>query len=217
MAAILLIDTALDVATAAIGSGGKIIAARSNENQRDHAAFLHMAIREMLDECGIKPSDLGAVAVANGPGSYTGLRVGLSAAKGLCYALGIPLLTISTLEILANSATAEGRFYVPMVDARRMEVFSQIFDAGRQSVTEAGAEIIEPGSYQALLEKGIVVFCGNGAAKMASVSGHPNMFIDETGISTGIFLKLAEHEMARENFADLKNAEPNYVKNFQKV
>lgn len=213
---LLHINTALDRAYVALSAGEKIVATRESLQQKDHAAFLQPAIRDLLAECGKKVRDLRAITVVNGPGSYTGLRVGLSAAKGLCYASGIPLICISTLEWLAIPHLDTGYdLIVPMIDARRMEVFTAAFNNSLQALLSPGALILDENSYASILPDNKTIFTGNGAGKLPkSILDKHQGAITEGSATAADQAKLALPLIHREEFADLAYTEPYYLKAF---
>jgi len=159
---------------------------------------------------------LDAVSVSKGPGSYTGLRIGVSAAKGLCFALDKPLIAIDTLEILAHAANAENyAFIVPMIDARRMEVYSAVFDQHYQKIRETEAEIIQADSYKAYLSKGRVLFLGDGAGKCAALLQHANaVFLPDLFPSANEMAPLSEARFLESGFENVAYFEPYYLKDF---
>lgn len=179
-------------------------------------------MNEAIKQAGLKPADLDAVCVSKGPGSYTGLRIGVSAAKGLCYGLGIPLLSVGSLESMAHWATssfkqvlADVAFLCPMIDARRMEVYTQLFDASLNELQPVTAEIIDESSFSSVLEKGKVAFLGDGAAKCKEVINHPNaVFIDDFNPSAQGMIALAEQKFVEKQFEDVAYFEPYYLKDF---
>lgn len=179
-------------------------------------------IDEAIKQAGLKPSNLDAVCVSKGPGSYTGLRIGVSAAKGLCYGLGIPLLSVGSLESMARWAKAEFSeeltdvsFFCPMIDARRMEVYTQVFDALLKPLQSVSAEIIDENSFATELEKGKIAFVGDGAAKCKEVIVHPNaVFIDDFNPSARGMIALAELKFSEKQFEDMAYFEPYYLKDF---
>lgn len=221
MVTILNIDTAIDTAYIGIARDGEIIAGLSNGEQKDHAGFLQPAIQTLLKNTSISMKELDAVAVSAGPGSYTGLRVGMASAKGLCYALNIPLITIGTLEILAFAAQLQCRYNVsttplfcPMIDARRMEVFTALYDARLQPVSHPVTMILDKSSFANFLLKDKIYFFGNGAVKWAAICDHKNaVFID--GLNNSLAMnKLAYKKYEGRDFADLAYIEPYYLKDF---
>ena len=171
---ILNIHTATEQAIVAICKGETVLDTLTNEDPKCHAAFLHEAINKVLHNNDIPMTKLKAIGVTNGPGSYTGIRVGLAAAKGLCFALGIPLITYNTLEVMAISAIDEikdkNALYCPMIDARRMEVFTAMYKADMNIVEEPSAKILADGSYEEYLRNKAIYFFGNGSKKMQNIS-----------------------------------------------
>lgn len=220
---ILHIESATLTCSVAIAKNGKWVALReSHDASYTHAENLAVYIKESLDEAGIKPSELDAVCVSKGPGSYTGLRIGVSSAKGLCYGLRIPLLSVGSLESMTHWAKAEFSeqltnisFFCPMIDARRMEVYTQLFDASLKQVEPISAVIIDENSFASELEKGQVAFFGDGAAKCKEVINHPNaVFLDDFNPSARGMIALAEAKFADKRFEDVAYFEPYYLKDF---
>jgi tRNA threonylcarbamoyladenosine biosynthesis protein TsaB len=217
---ILNIDTALESATIAIGKEGTMIAAAENLRQQDHAAWLHKAINNLLQETGCAVNDLKAVAVTEGPGSYTGLRVGMASAKGLCYALNIPLITVGTLKLMAASAmaditeSAQPKWVAPLIDARRQEVFAAIYDDQLKEVMTPQAMILEKNSFSDFLDKNALWFLGSGAAKWQKQCEHPNAKFLSSAISPAVFCNLTYDCFLRNDFATLAYTEPVYLKDF---
>ena len=168
MALILNIETATKNCSVALAKDGQTIAIREIATQNfSHAEKLHVFIEELLEETNLKLQDLSAIAASQGPGSYTGLRIGVSAAKGLCYALSIPLIAVDTLELLARKIEIQSGIIVPMIDARRMEVFCAFFDSMYAKIKETKAEIIDETSYQDISETMHLI--GDGAMKFKNV------------------------------------------------
>lgn len=221
MSLFLLIDTAGPDATVALAKDGIIIAERSNSQQREHASFLQPAIQALLTENNLQWSGLNAVAVSNGPGSYTGLRVGLASAKGICFAHKLPLICLSTLEILAEHAISGSKndlneaLFVPMIDARRMEVYTAGYNQNLEIVLEPQALILETDSYFHLLEKNKIIFFGDGSPKWEAVCKHPNAFFLTVpgSISLGM-ARLTGIYFDKSQFSDVAYSEPFYIKNF---
>lgn len=212
---ILNIDTAVQTASICLAQNEECIAVKINSSQNDHAAWLQPAIVSMLQEHNLQMKDLAAIAVSAGPGSYTGLRVGMATAKGLCYALHIPLILISTLEMMAVSALKEdARFFCPMIDARRMEVFTAVFDNSLNEIEAPRNEILSETSFQNLLDKGHVVFFGNGSNKFKTLITHPNAFFKNIEATAVQMTGLAYEKMSRNEFANLAYSEPFYGKEF---
>jgi tRNA threonylcarbamoyladenosine biosynthesis protein TsaB len=220
MALLLNIDTATEKAGVCIAENENVLTALETGEQKNHASFIQPAIKQLLSITGLQLSDIDAIAVSGGPGSYTGLRVGLSTAKGLCYALSKPLIMVNTLEIIALAAIKKNDFktgflYCPMIDARRMEVFTAIYDAGLNIVTPPQALILEENSFQTELGHTPVLFSGSGAAK-AKIIQHPNAFFTEIKYSTGEMAVLSSQAYKASFFANLAYSEPFYLKEFYK-
>ena len=172
----------------------------------------------MLAEAGVEPKDLDAVALSIGPGSYTGLRIGTSFAKGLCYGSDLKLITIPTLKIIAQNAKEkysieDDALLCPMIDARRMEVYNCTYDASLGQVRETQPEIIDENSFAEILQSKKVYFCGNGAAKCKPFITHENaIFLDEVYPLATSMIALSEEAYAEDNFADVAYFEPFYLK-----
>ena len=168
MGLILNIETATKNCSVSISKDGEVVALKElNEGKFSHAEKLHSFILDIVREVAIEMHDLDAIAISKGPGSYTGLRIGVSAAKGLCYALEKPLISVPTLEIMALQVpVVKNELVVPLLDARRMEVYSGVFDHNYQQIRQTEAEIIDETSFQSILKKGIVHFAGDGRRKM---------------------------------------------------
>lgn len=212
---ILNIDTALEQAMVSLASGPDVIGSVSNPALKDHATWLHPAIQELLKQHGKNISDLAAVAVSIGPGSYTGLRVGLATAKGICYAASLPLITIPSLLILAAAVQEEAEEWIcPMIDARRMEVFSAIYGKTLRPVTAARAEVLDVMSYTAELDAHQIVFCGNGMHKLKELCNHPNASFSTTLPSDAHLARLSAESYLQKDFADLAYSAPLYIKDF---
>lgn len=220
MSYIINIDTATETAFVNIAKDGKLVNVLENASQKDHGAFVQIAIARLLQTAGLNFTDIDAIAVTAGPGSYTGLRVGMASAKGLSYALNKPLITISTLELWAAAAIgqcshADKTFFCPMIDARRMEVFTAVYDHLLTPVLAPAALIINDLSYHELLEKHPIIFTGNGAAKWEKICMHPNAsFIPLSEVEVAMAL-LSNIAFSNNQFADLAYTEPFYLKEFQ--
>jgi tRNA threonylcarbamoyladenosine biosynthesis protein TsaB len=222
MSLILSIDTATDNASVSISKEGAIIAEVSNAAQKDHGGYLQPAIKSMLITSGISIDQIDAIAISAGPGSYTGLRVGLSSAKGLCYALNKPLIALGTLEILAYAAIMEtdtgnlnsNRLFCPMIDARRMEVFTALYNSTLQPTLEPCALVLNEGSFANSLLKNQVLFFGNGAQKWKQICSHKNALFVSILSNTLAMNKLAYEKFNQNDFADLAYCEPLYLKEF---
>jgi tRNA threonylcarbamoyladenosine biosynthesis protein TsaB len=222
MSLILSIDTATDNASVSISKDGAIITEVSNTAQKDHGGYLQPAIKSMLITSGISIDQIDAIAISAGPGSYTGLRVGMSSAKGLCYALNKPLIALGTLEILAYAAIMEtdtgnlnsNRIFCPMIDARRMEVFTALYNSTLQPVLEPCALVINEDSFANSLLKSQVLFFGNGAQKWKGICSHKNALFVSILNNTLAMNKLAYKKFNQNDFADLAYCEPLYLKEF---
>lgn len=215
MHTILCIETASTNCSVAIGKGGEIVAVKEDNGQNfSHAERLHIYIKEILQENAMTLEDLDAIAISEGPGSYTGLRIGVSTAKGLCFSLEIPLIAIPTLEALAHQVE-EKKFIVPMLDARRMEVYSAVFDANRQQVQKTSAKILDNSSYADILEEGKVSFIGSGVDKFKEICSHKNaVFIEGKLPSAAQMVALATSKYKISDFEDVAYFEPYYLKDF---
>lgn len=221
MACILNIDTSTLVCSLALSADGEIIFEKTSFDGPSHAALLGVYAEEALAALKAKALTLDAVAVSSGPGSYTGLRIGVSVAKGLCFGFGIPLIGIHTLDILAATAIkqqppVDGELYCAMIDARRMEVYATIYDAGLNTVRATAADIVDVDTYATYLQKGKVCFFGNGAAKCRDVIASPNaIFIDNIHPLAVNMVPLAEKAFAEGRFENVAYFEPFYLKEFQ--
>ena len=217
---ILAIETATDVSSVALFEDGKLVSLQENHSNRTHARLVTVMIERLLQDMELKAADLDAVCVARGPGSYTGLRVGVSVAKGLCMALDIPLLSLSSLEALAWSvadfAVKMDAWICPMIDARRMEVFTQLFDPQLKTTDEPIALIVAETAFQAELSKGRILFLGDGAAKCEPILGqHPNAIVLDDRVSSAASMgKAAQRKFEAGDHEDLITFEPFYLKEF---
>lgn len=216
MAIILSIETATTNCSVSLSKDGETFALKEDYNNGfSHAERLHVFIEDILTENNIEKSDINAVAVSKGPGSYTGLRIGVSAAKGLCFALGIPLISVSTLESLAHQVDVTDGCIVSMLDARRMEVYSEIFDFYHNSIRAIEAEILDEMSYKSFLEKGFVYFIGNGVAKTKTLISNDNAFFIEDKLpSANEMGALAYNKYKISDTEDVAYFEPYYLKDF---
>lgn len=216
MAIILSLETATTNCSVALAVDGKVIAFREENHQKfSHAEKLHVFIEEVLMEANLDKTQLDAVAISKGPGSYTGLRIGVSAAKGLCFALDIPLISTLTLEVLAQQASGEDCFIIPLIDARRMEVYSAVFDQEKNQVRDTMAEILNEDSFLGYLNQKKTVFLGDGAEKFEKLCNHKNaQFLTDKFPSAKDMATLAE---AKYKISDIENVayfEPFYLKEF---
>ena len=218
MALLLCIDTALEKAFVGLCDGALIMASLANNEQKTHAAFVQSGIQSIMQSTGVSFQQIDAVAVVNGPGSYTGLRVGLATAKGICYAANKPLILINTLEVMALAATQEVKdasaLYCPMIDARRNEVFAAIYNFFLQSVLHPQPLIIEEGGFADLLEEQKIYFSGSGHNKCKHILRHRNAFFDNIEYDLSHTNELAQRSYEEKQFAGIAYAEPFYTKEF---
>lgn len=216
MAAILCIETATTNCSIALSVDGKTVAFREENNQKySHSEKLHVFIEEVLSEVQFDKSQLNAIAVSKGPGSYTGLRIGVSAAKGLCFALDIPLISIPTLQILAQQVTTRDCYIIPMIDARRMEVYAQVFDIAKKSISETSAEILNENSFSEYLNQKRTVFLGDGSQKFKIICKNSNAeFLIDRYPSACDMANLAETKYKISDIENVAYFEPYYLKDF---
>lgn len=213
MALILNIDTALSNASICIANDDVSLAYTENETKEKHAGWIHDAITNMLQVANVALGDLDAVAVSNGPGSYTGLRISLATAKGLCYALNIPLICISTLEVMAHAVKDDAWDLIcPMIDARRMEVFTAVYDKELKTIKTAEALILSETSFADILTNHKVLFTGDGMLKFKHLATSPNAVFQAVNTNALSMLPLSAPKYHKSDFADLAYAEPFYVK-----
>lgn len=227
---IILIETSTALCSVALAENGAVTAYRESSAPKAHASLTAVFVQEVLAERGVTLADCDAVCISMGPGSYTGLRVGVSTAKGLCFGAGKPLLAVGTLDTLvaqaletSSSAEAEAnvepqsglypRYIVPMIDARRMEVYAAVFENGKQ-ITETAPAIIDENSYAEYLEQGPVLFIGDGAGKCADVIKHPNAHFCQCHPKASAMLQPAIEAYHRQDFKDVAYFEPFYLKEF---
>ena len=216
MALILSIETATTNCSVSLSKDGEtLLLKEDNSNNYSHAERLHVFIDETLREANIERSELEAIAVSKGPGSYTGLRIGVSAAKGLCCALDIPLISVSTLEALAYQVNVDNGVIVPMLDARRMEVYSAIYSSNLKQVRDIEAQILDESSFTQELSKGKVYFIGNGVEKTKALLKHENAFFIEGKLpSANQMSALAYLKYKKSDTEDVAYFEPYYLKDF---
>ena len=215
MGYILNIETATKNCSVALAKNGETILCKEMAEQGfSHAEKLHLFIEEIIKDAGITFSDLSAVAVSQGPGSYTGLRIGVSAAKGLCYALEIPLISVDTLTVLANQLQIENGIIVPMIDARRMEVYSAIFNAKKEMIREVQAEILTDSSFSAIEDA--VYFVGDSNEKAKTILSKSNFnFVDTIFYPSAKEMSAISYKKFLNNsFEDVAYFEPYYLKDF---
>ena len=220
MSCIIHIETATDVCSVALSENGKILAHQEDYEGPNHSVVLGPFVDEMLSFADSHAIPVDAVAVSCGPGSYTGLRIGVSMAKGVCYGRNLHLIGVSTLELLCvplllSEQIPDDALLCPMIDARRMEVYSAIYTPSLDTVKGITADIIDGNSYAEFLEKHPVVFFGNGADKCKEVIKHPNAkFLDGVKPLAKNMLPLAEKSFLQGKFEDVAYFEPFYLKEF---
>ena len=226
MALILSIETGTDICSVALSNDGELMALRESSEGRDHAKNVALFVDELLKETGVQPFDLDAIAVGKGPGSYTGLRIGVSFAKGMCYALNIPLISVGSLDALVQVAREDYDAGIvdiedkdwnratlcPMVDARRMEVYTQLFSTDGASLSDVTAEIVTSETFADVRANGKLVIFGNGAEKCCEVLSDA-LYISITPSARGI-VALAEQAFNNNQFEDIAYFEPFYLKDF---
>lgn len=216
MAWILNIDSALDAASVGLGKDGRPHSIFANDVPKDHAAWMHNAISRLVRGSGLALSELDAVAVTIGPGSYTGLRVGLATAKGICFAIQKPLIACVTLEVMAHAgAGLEVDLLCPMIDARRMEVFTALYGKNLAPIIEPVAMILDPMSFDGHLNKNRIGFFGSGSQKFHSICKNSNASFHQITMDASHMAPLTEKMFKNKHFADLAYSEPLYLKEFQ--
>lgn len=221
MSCILHIETSTSVCSVAISQDGQNLFKKEDLNGPQHAVLLGVFVDEALSFADSHAIPLDAVAVSCGPGSYTGLRIGVSMAKGVCYGRNLPLIALPTLEVqcvpvlLYHDELPEDALLCPMIDARRMEVYAAIYNRALHTVREISADIVDEHSYEEFLNEHPVYFFGDGAAKCKDTIKHPNAhFIDNIHPLASMMFPLAEKAMAKGDFKDVAYFEPFYLKEF---
>jgi tRNA threonylcarbamoyladenosine biosynthesis protein TsaB len=215
MALILNIDTAVETASACLAKNGHVMGVSINEKQHDHARWLHPAMKELMENAGMELPLLDAVAITEGPGSYTGLRIGMAAAKGICYALNKPLITLNTLLVMANAAKKfHNGLLCPMIDARRMEVFTAIYTPEMEVIKPPAAIVLDETSFKEELDKNQIFFFGNGSIKFRDKTNNPNAVFGNITMDASAMAELAEIKFSKGDFANLAYSEPLYLKEF---
>lgn len=216
MGYILNIETATKNCSVSLSENGSTIAIKElNNGSYSHAEVLHVFVHELFTQYGINSSKLDAVAVSKGPGSYTGLRIGVSAAKGICYAYNKPLIAVNTLESLAHAISVEEGVIIPLLDARRMEVYTAAFAPHGKMLKETEAKIVTEDSFQEFLHLGKVFFLGDGSSKCKTIIDHPNAkFMDDFFPSATQMASLSHHKFINQQFEDVAYFEPFYLKDF---
>ncbi len=216
---ILNIDTSGEAASISLSEEGNIIECYINTLQKDHAAFLHPVIKKLLQATSRHVKEIDAIAVTAGPGSYTGIRVGMASAKGLCTALNKPLITINSLELLAKDAIIHykgdlNNLFCPMIDARRMEVYTALYDSSLKVVMNPCAMILDEYSLKEFIDNYTIIFFGSGSVKCKNVVKlRNNVFIENVNIPEAM-ASLSNHSYALKHFTDVVYSEPLYLKEF---
>ena len=219
MPLILNIDTATEFASICLSRNGVVIGFEENKEQKSHASFLQPAIKKMMYDVQCTLYDVDAIAVTNGPGSYTGLRVGLSSAKGLCFALNKPLILLNTLKVMANGISKnEGEVsnlvFCPMIDARRMEVFTALYNKNLEYLLQPTAMILDEISFVEVLSNNKIIFSGSGSEKFKEITKNNNAIFTNVQYSAKNMVQLSEQMFAEKQFADLAYSSPDYCKEF---
>ena len=225
MGLILNIETATRVCSVALAKDGIVLDVKESTEEKSHAALLAVFIDQILKERQLTAGQLDAIAVSKGPGSYTGLRIGVSTAKGLCYGANIPLVAVTTLRVMAkgalepdllkNQSKNENVILCPMIDARRMEVYTALFDTQLNMIHPIEAKIIDKDSFHEILQNNRIVFFGSGAAKCRETIVHENaVFSDQPEPSASYMAELTEEAFREKKFEDVAYFEPFYLKDF---
>jgi tRNA threonylcarbamoyladenosine biosynthesis protein TsaB len=223
MALILNIETSTQVCSVSLSMDGVTTGIKESHTKNSHAELLTIFAQQLISDQGLEFKNLDAIAVSKGPGSYTGLRIGVSTAKGLCYSLDKPLIAISTLEAMAagmirsmNTSDISNTIFCPMIDARRMEVYSALFSSDISMLRKIEAQIIDENSFKNELESNILVFGGDGAEKCKEILGDNKnaIFLDNFFPSSDYFGRLSEDKFLKGKFEDVAYFEPFYLKDF---
>lgn len=219
MAYILAIETSTSICSIALHRSSELIGLLESDQQGVHAEQIMLMVVDLLQTAQLDFSDLNAVAVSEGPGSYTGLRIGVSTAKGIAYAQNLPLIAISPLQTLADQVNLKSKEWaVPMMDARRMEVYRIVVDSEGNQVEDLIAEVVDSDSYSSYLEKGKVFFIGDAIEKVKNVLIHPNaVFVSKPTFSAAHYGAKAFDKFEKGEFVDIAYFVPNYLKEFKAV
>lgn len=226
MALLLNIETSTAICSVALGKDGKLLALKENKEGMKHASHLTVFIENILKENNLSTADLDGVAISMGPGSYTGLRIGVSTAKGICYGAGIPLIAVSTLQSMTKALqnnsdlssvikNQEKALFCPMIDARRMEVYTAFYNAKAELVKDISADIIDENSFTNELSEQEIVFFGDGSGKCKDVITNENgIFLDDINATAVGMIELAEDKFNKNELEDVAYFEPFYLKDF---
>ncbi|MDR2292770.1 MAG: tRNA (adenosine(37)-N6)-threonylcarbamoyltransferase complex dimerization subunit type 1 TsaB [Prevotellaceae bacterium] len=219
MSKILSIESGTSICSVALSHNKQIIALRESDGEIAHAAKLSVFIDEVLTCQNLNVSDLDAIAVSEGPGSYTGIRIGVSTAKGLCFGANKPLIAVGSLQSLAKLAVEKAKpspemLLCPMIDARRMEVYTALFDNNANAINQISAQIIDESTFAELLATNRIMFFGSGAEKCKSVINSPNAIFADIKASAKGMIDIAIEKFASSDFVDIAYFEPFYLKDF---
>ncbi len=218
---ILNIHTATETAIVNLCLGKDVIDFNVNMDSKQHASFLHTAIHNMLKKQNINVKELNAIGVSSGPGSYTGIRVGLAAAKGLCYALNIPLITYNSLELIALSTLLIVRdtiaLYASMIDARRMEVYAAVYDGNMKQIIAPEAIILDENSFSNILGSNATIFSGSGSSKFRELTKNANAKFIDADISMEAIAQISWQKFKNNEFENISNVKPFYIKDFHTI
>ncbi|WP_321310769.1 tRNA (adenosine(37)-N6)-threonylcarbamoyltransferase complex dimerization subunit type 1 TsaB [Marinifilum fragile] len=226
MALLLNIETSTAICSVALGKDGNLLALKENKEGMKHASHLTVFIENILKENNLSTADLDGVAISMGPGSYTGLRIGVSTAKGICYGAGIPLIAVSTLQSMTKALqnnsdlssvvkNQEKALFCPMIDARRMEVYTAFYNAKTELVKDISADIIDENSFTNELSEKEIIFFGDGSGKCKNVIANENgIFLDDVNATAVGMIELAEDKFNKNELEDVAYFEPFYLKDF---
>jgi tRNA threonylcarbamoyladenosine biosynthesis protein TsaB len=224
MALLLNIDTATEHASVCLSQDGNVLTIEESSDQKNHGSFLQPAIKKILALVNLNLSSIDAISITEGPGSYTGLRVGMASAKGLCYALNKPLLALNTLEVMANASIQyqlsniqhpiSNFVFCPMIDARRMEVFTALYDASLTQILAPSAMILTDESFNNQLNTHTIVFSGSGSFKFKNILQNSNAVFIDIKHNAANMVALAEKAYHQQSFANLAYSQPFYLKEF---
>lgn len=217
MSVILSIETSTNICSVALLRGLEVLGSQTLTTGKSHSEYLTVIIENLLSQTNVEKSELDAIAFSEGPGSYTGLRIGSSVAKGLCYALDVRLVVVSTLEAMAKAMSSpweDELMFCPMIDARRMEVYAGVFKNGK-TMMEVKPVVVDVDSFDEYLDKGKIVFFGNGAMKCTELIQHENAYFHEGFVMDAVSVgQLAYEKFQKGVFEDIAYYEPNYLKEF---
>ena len=223
MPLLLNIDTATEIASICLSVDGVPLVIKKNEQQKEHASFVHTAIASVLDGTGYQLKNIDAFVVTSGPGSYTGLRVGMATAKGFCYALSKPLIAINTLEVMTKAALGSGEkfeediLFCPMIDARRMEVFTAVYNSNLETVLSPRPLVLQEDSFCGYLEKNKMIFFGSGSNKFRQFEPGGNALFSNIKYDASHLGMLGAVAFVEKKFSDLSYSEPTYFKEFHSI